>query len=158
MKTLDRRVSRLEARRLNAPETEPNSDDVHPGVWIRMNRLSGKNPRYNRVESLRSERLATGDVDYCRRMLERQDRQDLSELSGFNPRSVENRETHEALFRVCQVMARQPIVERLCALHGFDEGEAEARITRAQTVAEAQGFEEPSMSQLIFEAFQPEEG
>ena len=157
MKTLARRINRLETKRSTIPETEPKSVDVHPGVWIRMNRWSGKDPRYNCVERLRSERLATGDGDYCRRMLERKDRKDSSELSRVNMEKHENRETHEAMFKIVQVMARQPIVERLCALYGFDAGEAVGRITRAQAAAEAQGFEGLSMTGLIFEAFRPEE-
>ena len=151
MKTLARRINRLETKRSTIPETEPISDDVHPGIWIAIRRAAGEDLRYNRVERLRSERLATGDVDYCRKMLERLDRQDLNKLSKINLENHENRETHEAVFKVVQVMARQQIVERLCALQGFDEGEAEDRITRAQALAEAQGFEELSMTELIFE-------
>ncbi len=158
MKILDRRIRRLEAKFLNAQENEPKSDDVHPGVWIRMDRLLGKDLRYNRVEHLRSERLASADVNYCRKMLERQNRQDLREASEINTGHHENRETHEAVSKLVQVMARQPIVERLCALYGFDEEEAEGRITRAQAVAEARGFEGLSVTELILEAFRSGEG
>ncbi len=157
MKTLARRINRLETKRSTIPETEAISDDVHPGVWIAIRRAAGEDPRYNRVERLRSERLASADVNYCRKMLERQDRLDLSELSKIRLENHENRETHEAFFKVLQVMTRQPIVERLCALYETDAGEAEDRITRAQAAAEAQGFEGLSMTGLIFEAFRPEE-
>ena len=132
------------------------SDESDTGLLIVMRRLAGDDWRYNRVKLLRSERLATGDIDYCRKMLERQDRKDSGELSKIDLDNLENRETHEAMFKVTQVMARQQIVERLCALQGFDEGEAEDRITRARAVAEAQDFEGLSMSDHIFEAFQPE--
>ncbi len=54
-------------------------------------------------------------------------------------------------------MARQPIVERLCTLYGIDEEEVEDRITRAQAVAKAQGFEGPSMTELIFESIRSDE-
>ena len=157
MKILDRRIRRLEAKPLNAPKTEPKSVYVHPGVRIRMDRLLGKNLRYNRVERLRSERLASADFNYCRKMLERLDRQDFREFSEINSGYHENRETHEAVFNLVQVMARQPIVERLCTLYGIDEEEVEDRITRAQAVAKAQGFEGPSMTELIFESIRSDE-
>ena len=157
MKTLARRINRLESRRFTTPETALMSDDAHSGLWIAIRRATGDDPRYNRVQLLRSERLAIGDVDYCRRMLERQDRRDLSKLAKIDLENHENRETHEVSFKLLQVMERQPIVARLCALYGFDEREAEDRITRAQAAAEAQGLEGLSMSELIFEAFQLEE-
>ena len=131
MKTLDRRIKRLEAKHLKHLETEPVSDNTHPGALMSMKRLLGECPRYNRAKQLRAERLADGNIDYCRRMLERLDRQDARELTRLESRDEIGKGSDRTIYDVIRRMSRQPIVERLGELHGMDMNAAEQIVDRS---------------------------
>ena len=144
MKDIERRVSRLEARMSKLP-VEPKTGDREEdrGVLIKMGRLMGEDARYNRVQEIRAERLDVADVSYCRKILERWDRQDANEMSKPLPPEYTPPEFQAAMDSFYQVINRLPIVRRLCVLHWMDQEEAENLIKNAQNCGE------PSLAQAI---------
>ena len=123
--TLDKRITRLEEKRR---ERSASAQDRHGHRnLIIVRRASGECPRFNRVQQLRAERLAAADAHYCRILLERYDRKDANKWvrRGSHGHSM-------TLFNLLRGSSRQPVIERLCQLHGLDTSMAEQIIERAK--------------------------
>ena len=110
--------------------------EVNPGIFLKLCRLRGEDARFNRVESLRAERLASGDARYCKKLLERFDRQAEKSRGSLDPIDL--------LGQMIGLMIRLPVVERLCEIYGVEVNEAEKIIREAQ-----ESGSEPLAAQIL---------
>ena len=137
MRAALKRLRALEARLgTGSPKAVRQDSDVHPGMFLRLSRLRGEDARFNRIKSLRAERLASGDASYCTKILERFDRQAEKPRGGLDPLDL--------LEQMTGRMIRRPVVERLCEIYGVEVNEAEKIIREAD-----ESGSEPLAAQIL---------